>query len=76
MIQVRYTYCALYFYYYCISSTSDHQTLDPGGWGALSTSFHSLESPLLPTPNDPFPPFMFLAFSYRHLIVLSDSFME
>ena len=28
---------ALYFYYYCIniSSTSDHQALDPGGWGPL-----------------------------------------
>ena len=25
---------ALYFYYYCISS-SDHQALDPGGWGPL-----------------------------------------
>ena len=26
---------ALYFYYYYISSTSDHQALDPRGWGAL-----------------------------------------
>ena len=33
MIQVHYIYCALYFYY--ISSTSDHQALDPGGWGPL-----------------------------------------
>ena len=33
MIQVHYIYCALYFYYYCISSASDHQALDPGGWG-------------------------------------------
>ena len=32
MIQVRYTYCTLYFYHYYISFTSDHQTLDPGGW--------------------------------------------
>ena len=55
---------------------SDHQTLAPGGWGALSTSFHSLQSPPLPTPDDPFPPFMFLAFSDHHLIVLSDSFVE
>ena len=31
MIQVHYIYCALYFYYYYISFTSDHQTLDPGG---------------------------------------------
>ena len=34
MVQARYFYCALYYYY--ISSTSDHQTLDPGGWGPLS----------------------------------------
>ena len=32
MMQVYYIYCALYFYYYDISSTSDHQALDPGGW--------------------------------------------
>ena len=32
MIQALYTYCALYFYYYDISSTSDDQTLDPRGW--------------------------------------------
>ena len=35
MIQVPYIYCALYFCYYYISSTSDHQALDPGGWGPL-----------------------------------------
>ena len=29
MIQVHYIYCALYFYYYYISSTSDHWALDP-----------------------------------------------
>lgn len=29
-------YRALDFYYYCISSTTDHQELDPGGgWGPL-----------------------------------------
>ena len=28
-------YCALYFYYYCISCTLDYQALDPGGWGSL-----------------------------------------
>lgn len=27
-------YCALYFYYCHISSTSDHQPLDPGDWGS------------------------------------------
>ena len=35
MIKVHYIYYALYFYYYHISSTSDHQALDPGGWGPL-----------------------------------------
>ena len=35
-IQARSIYCALYFYYYYISSTSDHQALDPRGWGPLS----------------------------------------
>ena len=35
MIEARYIYCALYFYYYCISSTSDHWALDPGVWGPL-----------------------------------------
>ena len=35
MIRVPYIYCALYFCYYYISSTSDHQTLDLGGWGPL-----------------------------------------
>jgi len=34
-IQTHYTYCALYLYYYYISSTSDHQALDPGGWRPL-----------------------------------------
>ena len=35
MIQVHYIYCAPYFYYYYIISTSDHQALEPGGWGPL-----------------------------------------
>ena len=30
MAQAHSIYCALYFYYYYISSTSDHQALDPG----------------------------------------------
>ena len=33
MIQAYYVYCALYFYYYYIGSTSHLQTLDLGGWG-------------------------------------------
>ena len=33
MIQVHHIYCALYFYYHYISSSSDPQALDPGGWG-------------------------------------------
>ena len=35
VIQMHYIYGALYFYYY-ISSTSDHQALDPGGWDPCS----------------------------------------
>ena len=35
MIQTHYTYCTLYFYYDYPSSTSGHQALDPGSWGAL-----------------------------------------
>ena len=35
MLQAHYFYYALYFYYYYISFISDHQALDPGGWGPL-----------------------------------------
>ena len=35
MSQALHIYCALYFYYYYINSTSDRQALDPGGWGPL-----------------------------------------
>ena len=35
MIRVHYMYRVLYFCYYYISSTSDHQALDLGGWGPL-----------------------------------------
>ena len=31
-IQVLYIFCSLYFYYYYINCTSDHQALDLGGW--------------------------------------------
>ena len=36
MFQVCFIYCALYFYYYYINSTSDNQALDPGGWRFLT----------------------------------------
>ena len=39
MIQVHYIYCALYFCYYYISSTSDHQASDPRGWGPLPKGY-------------------------------------
>ena len=32
IIQANYTYCALQFHYYYISSTSGHQALDPRSW--------------------------------------------
>ena len=35
IIQAHYLYCELYFYYYYISSMSDHQALILGGWGPL-----------------------------------------
>ena len=35
MIQACYICWALDFYYYYISSTPDHQVLDPGDWGPL-----------------------------------------
>ena len=35
MIETHYVYYVLYFYYYCIRSTSDHQALDPSGSGPL-----------------------------------------
>ena len=38
MVQVHYVYCALYFYYYYISCTSDHRALDPGGWRPWPTT--------------------------------------
>ena len=47
IIQVHYIYCALYFYFYYISSTSDHQALDPR---AKETLRFFLECFL--TPND------------------------
>ena len=33
--QAHCIYCVLYFHYYYISSITDHQTLDPRGWGPL-----------------------------------------
>ena len=49
MIQAHYIYCALYFCYYYISSTSDHEVSDPGGWGLQhqGITFHTA---LLLTP--------------------------
>ena len=46
MIQAHYTYHALYFSYYYISSISNHQALDSGGWGPL---VYRIPSPLLST---------------------------
>ena len=35
VIQTHYIYCALCFNYYYLSSTPDHQALDPRGWRPL-----------------------------------------
>ena len=37
-IKAHYIYSVLYFYYFYISSTSDHQALDPKVWGLLPYS--------------------------------------
>ena len=44
MIQVYYIYCVLYFDYYYINSISDHQSLDPRGWGLLPREVTSIQS--------------------------------
>ena len=40
MTQEHYTHCTLYFYSYYISSISDHQGLDPGGWGTPALAYN------------------------------------
>ena len=40
---MHYIYCAFYLYYYYISSTSDHQALEPRGWGPLPTALCSYQ---------------------------------
>ena len=47
MVQMHYIYCAIYFYYYYISFTSDQQALDPQGWGLLLHNELTTESKLL-----------------------------
>ena len=41
MIQAHYIYWTLYFCYYYISSSPDHQALDPGGRGPLLYSIYA-----------------------------------
>ena len=47
MIQAHYIYCALYFYYCCIGSTSDHWALDPRGRGPLVLGTDNVRTELL-----------------------------
>ena len=49
MIQAHYIYCALYFYYYYINSTSYHKALDPGGWGPLMHLIKKKKKKKIPT---------------------------
>ena len=35
VIRAHYIYCALHLFYYYINSTSDHESLEPEGWGHL-----------------------------------------
>ena len=48
IVQAHSIYCALYSYYYYISSTSDHKALDSGGWGPL---MHLIKKKRKKTPN-------------------------
>ena len=47
MIQSHYIYGALYFYYYYISITSNHQALDPEGWRPLKYRMSFSKKPFL-----------------------------
>jgi len=64
MIQVHSIYCALCFYYYSISSPSDHQALDPGTWG------------LLPYPISPFHTTTSYPFSTNLSFVIKVGFLQ
>ena len=65
MIQEHYIYfCVLYFYYDYISSTSDHQALDPRGRGPVSqreAGTTLLSSSPSPAQVHPLPPVMLLS---------------
>ena len=52
MTQEHYIHWALYFYYYCISSTSNHSALDPRGWGKSESDGVSVIMTLL-RPGSP-----------------------
>ena len=56
IIQGHYIYCALYFYYYYLSSTSDHQALDWRGWGPWDQGtvvrLHTIHTGRLRSPPD------------------------
>ena len=64
MIQVHSIYCAVCFYYYSISSTSDHQALDSGTWG------------LLPYPISPFHTTTSYPFSTNLSFVIKVGFLQ
>ena len=44
VIHAHYIYCMFNFYYNYISSTSDRQAFDPGGWGLLGETHFSSQS--------------------------------
>ena len=52
MIRAHCIYCAIYFYYYDVSSISDHRALDPRGWEPLQRMGHPIPtSALLPSDS-------------------------
>ena len=68
VIQEHYTYCELYFCYYYISPTSDHQALDHQGWGPLSHSLLSMILNSQPTPH----PILILIYQGSRQVRISD----
>ena len=62
MIPAHYIYCALYFYYDYISSTSNHQVLECRGWGPLIYLTQFTLAPLTLVPSF----FFFFFFSDMH----------
>ena len=69
-IQVHYINCAFYFCYYHISSSSDHQALDPWGWRPLLQNEYDGDSHQRARTQDLSLPFA-ISLMWRKLLSLS-----